>query len=69
MSGLERDTSFRGDEPAAENRERGSMATEYSVLMAFMIILIMVGVTAFGLALSGHYDFLNTVLGQFPKLP
>ncbi|WP_426299047.1 hypothetical protein [Arthrobacter sp. R-11] len=45
------------------------MATEYSVLMAFMITLVMGGVTAFGLALSGHYDYLNTTLKAALGLP
>ncbi|NYD76931.1 Flp family type IVb pilin [Arthrobacter cupressi] len=68
MSGQERDDSVPA-EHAPEDKERGSMATEYSVLMAFMITLIMVGVTAFGLALSGHYDYLNATLKTALGLP
>lgn len=69
MSGLKRDASVPSAEPATEDNERGSMATEYSVLMAFMITLVMGGVTAFGLALSGHYDYLNTTLKAALGLP
>ena len=68
MSSAEEDGSVPAEDDPREN-ERGSMATEYSVLMAFMITLIMVGVTAFGLALSGHYDYLNATLKTALGLP
>nr|WP_120523240.1 Flp family type IVb pilin [Arthrobacter celericrescens] len=68
MSSLEQDDSVPAD-PDPRDNERGSMATEYSVLMAFMITLVIVGVTAFGLALSEHYDYLNATLKTALGLP
>ena len=68
MSAKDRDDPV-AKEPSPEDNERGSMATEYSVLMAFMITLVMVGVTAFGLELSGHYDYLNATLKAALGLP
>ncbi|BCT77122.1 hypothetical protein SCMU_29640 [Sinomonas cyclohexanicum] len=37
-------------------KERGAVATEYALLMAFIVIAIVAGVAALGLALGGYYD-------------
>lgn len=44
--------------------ERGATATEYGLLVAFIALAIIVGVTAFGTALNGFFNALaNTVDG------
>lgn len=40
--------------------ERGATATEYGLLVAFIAIAIIVGVTAFGGALDAFFDRLKT---------
>lgn len=42
--------------------ERGATATEYSLLVAFIAFIIIVGVTAFGNALSGWFTGLGTTV-------
>lgn len=37
------------------DRERGATSTEYGVLVAFIALAIVVGVTAFGLELDAWY--------------
>ncbi|MBB6405819.1 Flp family type IVb pilin [Arthrobacter sp. AZCC_0090] len=48
-------------------KERGATATEYSMLVGFIAVVIVVGVGAFGLALNGFIDGLaaavRTALG------
>lgn len=39
----------------AKRSERGATATEYGLLVAFIAIAIIVGVTAFGTALNGFF--------------
>ncbi|MFX1820096.1 Flp family type IVb pilin [Pseudarthrobacter sp. CC4] len=43
--------------------ERGATATEYSLLVAFIALLIIVGVTAFGTALNSWFTNLGTTVG------
>ncbi|MBT2249738.1 Flp family type IVb pilin [Arthrobacter sp. BHU FT2] len=43
--------------------EKGATATEYSLLVAFIALLIIIGVTAFGNALSGWFTNLGTRVG------
>jgi pilus assembly protein Flp/PilA len=43
--------------------EKGATATEYSLLVAFIAFIIIVGVTAFGNALSGWFTSLGTRVG------
>jgi pilus assembly protein Flp/PilA len=50
---------------AADIREdKGATATEYALLVSFIAIAIIVGVTAFGTALS---DFFNNLAGRVTK--
>ncbi|MGT2461530.1 Flp family type IVb pilin [Sinomonas atrocyanea] len=41
-------------EPVGDS-ERGATATEYAVLIAFMVLAIIAGVTIFGAWLGGYY--------------
>ena len=43
--------------------EKGATATEYSLLVAFIALLIIIGVTAFGNALSTWFTNLGTTVG------
>jgi len=43
--------------------EKGATATEYSLLVAFIALLIIVGVTAFGGALNTWFTNLGTTVG------
>lgn len=47
--------------------ERGATATEYGILMAFIIMITVSGITFYGLELLGWFDeltaFLKLVLG------
>lgn len=47
------ETSARTD-PVSDS-ERGATATEYAVLIAFMVLAIIAGVTIFGAWLGGYY--------------
>ncbi|MDQ0690158.1 Flp family type IVb pilin [Arthrobacter sp. W4I7] len=42
--------------------EKGATATEYSLLVAFIAFIIIVGVTAFGNALSAWFTSLGTTV-------
>lgn len=42
--------------------EKGATATEYSLLVAFIAFIIIVGVTAFGNALSAFFTGLGTTV-------
>jgi pilus assembly protein Flp/PilA len=44
---------FRGE-------ERGATATEYSIMVGFIALIIVAGVGAFGLALNGVFTWLGT---------
>ena len=43
--------------------EKGATATEYSLLVAFIALVIIVGVTAFGGALNTWYNNIATTVG------
>jgi pilus assembly protein Flp/PilA len=43
--------------------EKGATATEYSLLVAFIALLIIIGVTAFGNALNSWFTNLGTRVG------
>ena len=45
--------------------EKGATATEYSLLVAFIAFLIIVGVTAFGNALNTWFSSLGTKVGSW----
>ncbi|GAA1269423.1 Flp family type IVb pilin [Arthrobacter pascens] len=45
--------------------EKGATATEYSLLVAFIAFLIIVGVTAFGNALNTWFSSLGTTVGTW----
>ena len=43
--------------------ERGATATEYALLVAFIALVIVVGVTAFGSQLNSFFNSLGTKVG------
>lgn len=43
--------------------ERGATATEYALLVAFIALAIVVGVTAFGTELDAFFDGLGAEIG------
>jgi pilus assembly protein Flp/PilA len=45
---------------AFRDHERGATATEYSVLVGFIAIVIVAGVGLFGVALNSFFGFLTT---------
>jgi pilus assembly protein Flp/PilA len=45
---------------AEHEKDRGATATEYAVLVSFIALIIIVGVTAFGNNLSGWFNTLST---------
>ena len=45
--------------------EKGATATEYSLLVAFIAFLLIVGVTAFGNALNTWFSSLGTTVGTW----
>lgn len=45
--------------------EKGATATEYSLLVAFIALLIIAGVTLFGNALSGWFSTLGSRIGTW----
>ena len=45
------------------SNERGAVATEYAVLIAFMVVLIVAGVTAFGGDVSAWFSGLVDGIG------
>jgi pilus assembly protein Flp/PilA len=49
--------------------ERGATATEYSVLVGFIAIIILTGVGLFGLALDGYYNQLSVTVRAALGLP
>ena len=44
------------------DEEKGATATEYALLVAFIAFAIIIGVTAFGGALSGYFDGLGSTV-------
>ncbi len=49
--------------------ELGATATEYGILMAFIGVIAMAGVSLFGLALTGWYDELTVHLKVVLGIP
>lgn len=49
--------------------ERGANATEYAILMSFVMMIIIVGITLFGLELLGWYDELTAHLKLVLGIP
>jgi pilus assembly protein Flp/PilA len=47
------------------SKDRGATATEYALLVAFIALAIIVGVTAFGSALNSFFNSLATRVGLF----
>ncbi|ACL40599.1 Flp/Fap pilin component [Pseudarthrobacter chlorophenolicus A6] len=45
--------------------EKGATATEYSLLVAFIALLIIAGVTLFGNALSAWFSTLGSTVGAW----
>lgn len=45
------------------DNERGATATEYALLVAFIALVIVVGVTAFGNQLNSFFNTLGTRIG------
>ncbi|MGG6379774.1 Flp family type IVb pilin [Paenarthrobacter sp. NEAU-H11] len=45
--------------------EKGATATEYSLLVAFIALLIIIGVTAFGTALNTWFSTLGSRVGTW----
>ncbi|WP_018760413.1 MULTISPECIES: Flp family type IVb pilin [Micrococcaceae] len=45
--------------------EKGATATEYSLLVAFIALIIIIGVTAFGTALNTWFTSLGTTVGTW----
>ena len=45
--------------------EKGATATEYSLLVAFIALLIIIGVTAFGTALNTWFSSLGAKVGTW----
>jgi pilus assembly protein Flp/PilA len=46
-------------------KDRGATATEYALLVAFIALAIIIGVTAFGTALNNFFTDLGTRVGLF----
>ncbi|GAB5078102.1 Flp family type IVb pilin [Arthrobacter sp. AD-310] len=49
--------------------ERGATATEYGMLVGFLALAMVLGVTAFGQALNTHYQGLATAIGTALGVP
>ena len=49
--------------------EEGATATEYGILMAFLVVIALAGVSLFGLALTGWYDELTAHLKAVLGIP
>ena len=45
------------------DEEKGATATEYALLVAFIAFAIILGVTAFGTALSTYFQTLSATVG------
>ena len=64
---METPVSARSDEP--HRSERGATATEYALLCGFIALVIVAGVTLFGTALAGYYDYMVVTLKTGLHLP
>ncbi len=51
------------------DEERGSTATEYGMLMSFLAMIVITGITLFGLELLGWYDELTAHLELVLGIP
>lgn len=49
--------------------QRGATATEYGILVAFLAMALVIGVTAFGQALNLHYQNLASTLSSALGIP
>lgn len=49
--------------------ERGANATEYAILMSFIMMIVIAGITFFGLELLGWYDELTAHLKLVLGIP
>ncbi len=49
--------------------QRGATATEYGILVAFLAMALILGVTAFGQALNLHYQNLAATLSTALGIP
>lgn len=49
--------------------QRGATATEYGILVGFLALALVLGVTAFGQALNAHYLGLATTLSTALGIP
>lgn len=49
--------------------ERGATATEYSILLAFIVLAMMAGIQVLGLALNDVYIWLADEWDEFLALP
>lgn len=49
--------------------QRGSTATEYGMIVSFLALALVIGVTAFGQALNLHYQSLTTALRTALGIP
>lgn len=49
--------------------QRGATATEYGILLSFLALALVLGVTAFGLALNQHYVGMTTTLKTALGIP
>ncbi len=49
---------------ARDSKDRGATATEYALLVSFIAIVIIAGVTVFGNALSGFFNSLGLHVGR-----
>ncbi len=65
--GADRDPSV--PQGGHQNGERGSTATEYSMLAGFIAIVIVIGVGLFGAALNQYYGALTNTLKAALGLP
>lgn len=52
---------------AERKSERGATATEYSLLIAFLVLALVFGVTAFGTELGTLFDDMAGVVGLWPN--
>jgi pilus assembly protein Flp/PilA len=54
---------------ALRHDQRGATATEYGILLSFLALALVFGVTAFGQALNLHYEGMTTTLKTALGLP
>lgn len=53
---------------AERKSERGATATEYSLLIAFLVVVIVAGVTAFGIGLGALFTDMGGVVDLWPNI-